>query len=89
MRARWGNDPSLMFTMDAEFRNEWHKVQIPANPDDLRKSLIDAGLKPSSTARQAVTSKPDKKKKKAPRRGGKQTNVHMSGILQDYSHLRK
>jgi transcription initiation factor TFIIE subunit beta len=75
--------------MDSDFINEWHKVQIPPNPDDLRNSLLAAGLKPSSAPRQAVASKPDKKKKKASRRGGKQTNTHMAAILKDFSHMRK
>jgi transcription initiation factor TFIIE subunit beta len=87
--SRWGNDPSLMHTMDPDFMNEWHRIQIPANPDDLRNSLLAAGLKPSSAPRQAVASKPDKKKRKAPRRGGKQTNTHMQSILKDFSHMRK
>lgn len=75
--------------MDPDFRNEWHKIQIPPNPDDLRSSLKNAGLKPSSAARQATVSKPDKKRKKAPRRSGKQTNQHMASILKDFSHMRK
>lgn len=88
-RTVWGNDPSLMHIMDPEFANEWHKIQIPPNPDDLRNSLLVAGLKPSSAPRQFVASKPDKKKRKAPRRGGKQTNLHMANILKDFSHMRK
>lgn len=78
-----------MHTMDPEFTNEWHKIQIPPNPDDLRNSLVGAGLKPSSAPRQFAASKPDKKKRKAPRRGGKQTNLHMANILKDFSHMRK
>ncbi len=85
----WVNDASLMNTMDPEFANEWHKIQIPPNPDDLRNSLLAAGLKPSSAPRQAEAKKTDKKRKKAVRRSGKQTNAHMANILKDFSHMRK
>ncbi|KAF1957064.1 transcription initiation factor IIE, beta subunit, partial [Byssothecium circinans] len=85
----WDNDRSLMHHMDPDFINEWHKLTIPPNPDDLRNSLLAAGLKPSSAPRQAEAKKTDKKKKKVPRRGGKQTNSHMSAILKDFSHMRK
>jgi transcription initiation factor TFIIE subunit beta len=85
----WGNDATLMHDMDPEFQNEWHKIQIPPNPDDLRNALLAAGLKPSSAPRQAEAKKTDKKRKKAVRRGGKQTNAHMANILKDFSHMRK
>ena len=85
----WDNDPSLMHKMDPDFANEWHKIQIPPNPDDLRSSLMAAGLKPSSAPRQTEAKKTDKKRKKAIRRGGKQTNTHMASILKDFSHMRK
>ncbi|PSN73525.1 transcription initiation factor IIE, beta subunit [Corynespora cassiicola Philippines] len=87
-RTVWNNDPSLMNKMDPEFQSEWHKTLLPANPDDLRSKLIQAGLKPSSAPREA-SNKPKEKKRKAPRRGGKQTNTHMANILKDFSHLRK
>ncbi|KAF2468628.1 transcription initiation factor IIE, beta subunit [Lindgomyces ingoldianus] len=85
----WINDPSLMHNLDEDFRNEWHKILLPPNPDDLRNKLVAAGLKPSSAPRAAMAAKPKEKKKKAPRRGGKQTNTHMASILKDYSHKRK
>ncbi|OAK96488.1 transcription initiation factor IIE, beta subunit [Phaeosphaeriaceae sp. SRC1lsM3a] len=85
----WDNDPSLMFTMDPEFRNEWHKIAIPANPDDLRATLMNVGLHAASAPRQVNTGGPKQKKKRAPRRGGKQTNTHMAHILKDFSGMRK
>ncbi|KAF2193465.1 transcription initiation factor IIE, beta subunit [Zopfia rhizophila CBS 207.26] len=88
-KTAWINDPSLMHTVDDDFKNEFHKIQLPPNPDDLRSKLIAAGLKPSSAPREIVIAKPKEKKKKAPRRGGKQTNTHMASILKDYSHKRK
>ncbi|KAF2261984.1 transcription initiation factor IIE, beta subunit [Lojkania enalia] len=85
----WINDPSLMHNMDDNFKAEWHRIHLPPNPDDLRNKLVAAGLKPSSAPREAVATKPKEKKRKAPRRGGKQTNTHMASILKDFSHMRK
>ncbi|KAJ4295156.1 hypothetical protein N0V90_007166 [Kalmusia sp. IMI 367209] len=85
----WDNDPTLMHDMDPEFKSEWHKIQIPPNPDDLRNSLVAAGLKPSSAPRVINNSKPKETKRKTARRGGKQTNTHMANILKDFSHMRK
>ncbi|KAF2276931.1 general transcription factor spTFIIE beta subunit [Westerdykella ornata] len=85
----WLNDPSLMHTMDPDFKAQWHQIALPENPDDLRKKLVTAGLKPSSAPKKIVAVGPKEKKRKAPRRGGKQTNTHMAGILKDFSHLRK
>lgn len=75
--------------MSDDFKHEWHTIQIPPNPDDLRNSLLSAGLKPSSAPREVTATKPKEKKRKAPRRGGKQTNTHMANILKDFSHMRK
>ncbi|KAF1969513.1 transcription initiation factor IIE, beta subunit [Bimuria novae-zelandiae CBS 107.79] len=88
-RTVWDNDPTLMHVVDPEFKNEWHQIMIPAGQDDLRKTLLAAGLKPSSAPRVATTSKPKETKRKSARRGGKQTNTHMGGILKDFSHLRR
>jgi transcription initiation factor TFIIE subunit beta len=85
----WDNDPSLMHTADPEFANEWHKIAIPANPDDLRAALMAANLKAASAPRQANNTGPKQKKKRAPRQGGKQTNTHMVNVLKDYSGMRK
>lgn len=85
----WDNDPSLMFAMDPDFRNEWHKIAIPANPDDLRATLMNVGLHAASAPRQVNNGGPKQKKKRAPRRGGKQTNTHMAHILKDFSGMRK
>lgn len=85
----WINDPSLMHKMDDDFKHQWHGILLPPNPDDLRNKLLGAGLKPSSAPREATSTKPKEKKRKAPRRGGKQTNTHMASILKDFSHMRK
>lgn len=85
----WINDPSLMHKMDPEFQSEWHKIPLPPNPDDLRAKLLAAGLQPSSAARKVIAAAPTTKKRKTSRRGGKQTNTHMAGILKDFSGMRK
>jgi len=84
----WNNDPSLMLPMDPDFANEWHKIAIPANPDDLRNALLAVNLKAATAPRQAIGG-PKEKKKRAARRGGKQTNNHMAHLLKDFSSMRK
>lgn len=85
----WGNDPSLMHTIDPDFVGMWHKIGIPANPDDLRNTLASVGLKPATMARIPVDAGPKQKKKRAARRGGKITNTHMAGSLMDFSAMRR
>lgn len=88
LKTIWNNDPTLIHAMDPEFTNEWHKIAIPPNPDDLRAALMAANLKAASAPREINTA-PKQKKKRAPRQGGKQTNTHMSDILKDFSFMRK
>jgi len=85
----WINDPSLMHKMDDDFKSQWHSIRLPPNAEDLRNKLLTAGLKPSSAQPAPATAKSKEKKRKAPRRGGKQTNTHMANILKDFSHMRK
>ncbi|KAF2460575.1 hypothetical protein BDY21DRAFT_335802 [Lineolata rhizophorae] len=86
----WQNDPTLSQPLDPHFKAMWHTIPLPTNPDELRMKLESAGLKPTSAPNaNLLAPKPKEKKKKAPRRGGKQTNTHMLGILRDYSHKRK
>ncbi|CAN9201070.1 unnamed protein product [Alternaria alternata] len=84
----WGNDPSLMLPMDPVFAKAWHSVQVPDNPDELRKALL-ANKLTAATQAKVIVAAPTTKKKKGPRRGGKQTNTHMIGILKDFSGMRK
>lgn len=73
--------------MDEEFYNMWAKVRVPQGPD-LLKALEDNGMKPTSVDPDSIKSKKNapiqQRKQKKPRRG-KITNVHMKGILKDYS----
>ncbi|KAI9780782.1 MAG: hypothetical protein M1839_006570 [Geoglossum umbratile] len=86
-RMVWANDPSLSQNIDTEFQNRWHKIKIPVSAE-LPGELSKAGLKPTSVDPATVVKKaaPGKKERqKRPRRGGRQTNTHMAGILRDYS----
>ncbi|KAI9858206.1 MAG: hypothetical protein M1813_007855 [Trichoglossum hirsutum] len=86
-RMVWSNDPSLSQNIDPEFQARWHKIKIPVS-GELPGELSKAGLKPTSVDPATVVKKvvPGKKERqKRPRRGGRQTNTHMAGILRDYS----
>lgn len=85
----WPNDPSLAQHVDSDFRELWHKIELPPNPNDLRAELIKAGLTPTSQVVEKKQNADKKEKKKKVRRGGKTTNTHMAGILRDYSDRRK
>ena len=88
-RMVWPNDPSLNFEIDDEFKAIWHKIKLP-EPAALADELEKEGLTPANKHR--ITKKPVKtqeKPKRKARAGGKTTNVHMAGVLRDYSHLKK
>jgi transcription initiation factor TFIIE subunit beta len=89
-RTIWQNDPSLNNAIGMDLKLMWTNLRVPANPDEIRLKLESAGLKPTSAPRKAGgPTRPQEKKKKAARRGGRQTNTHMSHVLKDYSHKRK
>jgi len=88
-RTVWDNDPSLMLYMDPEFVNEWHKIAIPANPDDLRGTLMSIGLVAATAPRRINDGGPKEKKKRTMRKSGKTTNTHMQHVLKDFSGMRK
>ncbi|KAL8695134.1 MAG: hypothetical protein Q9218_000302 [Villophora microphyllina] len=88
-RMVWLDDPSLGFDIDDEFQSIWHKIRLP-EPSALAAELESHGLKPANKT--GVAKKPMKaqqKPKRKARAGGRTTNVHMAGILKDYSHLKK
>lgn len=85
----WPNDPSLIQSVDEEFQALWHKVRLP-EPTDLVHELEKAGLTPANKNKVAKAGpKIQEKKRKNPRAGGKKTNLHMEGVLKDYSGMRK
>ncbi|OJD40838.1 transcription initiation factor beta subunit [Diplodia corticola] len=87
----WQNDPSLSHNIDAEFRSMFLSIALPANPDDMRSRLEAAGLKPVTAPRDVkpLNNQPQKKKKKAPRKGMKTSNTHMLNVFRDYSDKKK
>ncbi|KAF2104048.1 hypothetical protein NA57DRAFT_70260 [Rhizodiscina lignyota] len=89
-KAVWADDPSLKQDIRPDFKAAWQVSRLPANSEELRTQLLDAGLKPA-TERKVVQSagKPKEKKRKGPRQSGRMTNVHMQGLLKDYSYLKR
>jgi len=73
--------------VDKEFYDMWEKVTVPKGPD-LVKALLSNGMKPTNVDPESLKNKKDapiqRRKQKKPRRG-KITNIHMRGILKDYS----
>jgi len=88
-RMVWPNDPSLIHTVEKEFRDLWDKVKLPTTSADMRKELLEFGLTPTSQVKAPVQGKEKEKKKRASRRSRKTTNTHMACILKDFSHLRR
>ena len=85
----WANDPSLVQHFDPEFRQIWEKIKIPDNKA-VAEELEKAGITPTSKHKVPnARPKVEQKKVKKPRRSGKTTNVHMAGVLRDYSHLTR
>jgi len=82
----WPDDPSLWHEIDDEWAETFVKVKMPT--EDLRQTLVDLHLTPTSQVKAVAAGKVGEKKKKASRRGGKTTNTHMAGVLKDYSHKR-
>ncbi|KAK3303478.1 uncharacterized protein B0T15DRAFT_401368 [Chaetomium strumarium] len=90
-RMVWLDDPSLHHEVDPELKLMWSRVEVPST-DTIVQRLVAAQQKPASEDPQvkaAQAPKEVKKKKKAPRRTGKSTNVHMEHLLKDYSHMKR
>jgi transcription initiation factor TFIIE subunit beta len=90
IKCVWQDDPTLYPSVRPDFINSWNEVSLPLGSEELRTALEKAGLKPTTAPREInQTVQVKEKKRKAPRRGGRQTNAHMAHLLKDYSHLRK
>lgn len=91
-RYVWPNDASLYHPVEPEFKQMWLRTPLPSL-DDMHRKLMTAKLKPTSEdPRKALAnagSKPKTQKKRAGKRIGKATNVHMQHLMQDYSGLRR
>jgi transcription initiation factor TFIIE subunit beta len=85
----WPDDPTLNVPIEDEFRAIWSDIRLPG-ASDLIADLEKAGLTPTNkAAREVKLVRPEKKKTKRPRKGGKITNTHMEGILRDFSAKRR
>lgn len=88
-RHIWLNFENLQVggRVDKEFYDMWGKVVVPKGTD-LVKALIKNGMKPTNVDPESLKNKKpppiQRRKQKKPRRG-KITNIHMKGILKDYS----
>ena len=89
-RLVWQDDLSLHHEVDPQFINMWNRVEIPP-VDSIVQRLKAVGQKATSDDPRDKTQAPkiEKKKKRATRRTGKTTNLHMEHLLQDYSHYKK
>ncbi|RDA82992.1 hypothetical protein CP532_2418 [Ophiocordyceps camponoti-leonardi (nom. inval.)] len=91
-RHVWPDDASLKHVVQPEFQARWHAVPLPSL-EDMHRKLVSVGQKPTSEdprkLAQALGSKPKAQKKKAGKKVGKATNVHMAHLMQDYSNLRR
>lgn len=91
-RYVWADDPSLQHTVQPEFQGLWHRVPIPSI-EDMHRKLINVGQKPTSEDPRKLLAnagnKPKVQKKRAGKKSGKATNVHMAHLMQDYSHIRR
>lgn len=57
----WANDPSLMLPMDPVFAKTWHSVQVPDNPEELRKVLLANKMTAATQAKVIVAASTTKK----------------------------
>jgi transcription initiation factor TFIIE subunit beta len=64
----------------------WKEVKLPRTPDDMRVKLKYAGLRTTTAAKEKNKLFAKKVvKKKAHKRGGRTTNIHIQHLLKDYS----
>ncbi|KAI1366933.1 hypothetical protein F5Y08DRAFT_300070 [Xylaria arbuscula] len=86
----WLDDPRLSHTVDPEFLNMWHRVELP-HADDMVRKLLALGQKPASEAPSNNAKAPGKaaKKRKTTRPPKHQSNAHMAHLLKDYSHMKR
>lgn len=84
-RLVWPNLGTKLGSIDDEFVKLWQSIKLP-EPSDLPRLLNDRGLKPASVDPASIKkdTQPQQQKKRKTRKG-KITNIHMAGILKDYS----
>jgi transcription initiation factor TFIIE subunit beta len=75
---------------DDDFVQFWSRVKLPPNENDIRTELERAGLTPTSAVKEVKKVDMRKKeRKRGERKNTKKTNVHMVGVLKDYSKMKK
>lgn len=85
-KAVYADSPSYHIHIDSDFKDFWAKTKLPATEAEVRAELEKAGITPTSQVKEVKKVDMKKKdRKRAPRRGGKQTNSHMNGILKEYA----
>jgi len=90
-RMVWMDDASLFHEVDPQLKLLWSRVEVPS-VDNIVQKLVAAQQKPASEdprLKAMQAPKTEKKKKRAQRRTGKSTNVHMEHLLKDYSHMKR
>ena len=85
----WYDEPSLQHKVSDDLKHAWNNIKLPANTDDLRTRLENAGLKPTSAPKENVKKAQSKdNRKRGPKRGTRTTNAHIQHLLKDYSHRK-
>lgn len=79
----WINDPTLNAPLDEEFKKIWESVPIPEHKEII-EILTKEKYHPAGSIAPPVTKAPVKKVK-AKRKSTKVTNVHLGGMLRDFS----
>ncbi len=90
-RMVWLDDPSLFHEVDPQLKLMWSRTEVPSL-ENIVPRLVAAQQKPASEdprVKAMQAPKVEKKKKRAQRRTGKSTNVHMEHLLKDYSHMKR
>ncbi|KAK4154353.1 transcription initiation factor IIE subunit beta [Chaetomidium leptoderma] len=90
-RLVWPDDASLFHEVDPQLKLMWSRVEVPSL-ESIVPRLVAAQQKPASEdprLKAMQAPKVEKKKKRAQRRTGKSTNVHMEHLLKDYSHMKR
>ncbi|KAF2860137.1 transcription initiation factor IIE, beta subunit [Piedraia hortae CBS 480.64] len=93
-RVIWRDEPGYYLDgvrrADTEFVEAWMRVKLPTDEALMREELVNAGLTPTSAVKEVIVQKEKKKpRKRVEWKNGKRTNVHLSGVLKDYSKMKK
>ncbi|KAK0385159.1 hypothetical protein NLU13_7637 [Sarocladium strictum] len=90
-RYVWADDPSLHHHVEDEFTTLWERMKLPP-VEEMHGRLVKVGQKPTGDDPKKIiaqATKPKQQKKRAGKRIGKATNVHMQHLMQDYSDRRR